>query len=140
MLTEENKAIIRRLNEEFWNKGKVEVLEEVFASNFLDHNAPPDSVPGLQGLKQFVSMFRAAFSDISSTIDDLMAEGDKVVWRWTFRGTQKDAVMGVPATGKQITFAGITIDRFADGQIVERWTQADFMGFMQQLGVIPATA
>ena len=138
MSTEEYKAIIRRLNERFWNKGNVEVLDEVFAPDFVDHNAPPGSTPGREGFKQFATMFRAAFSDISTTADDLITEGDKVAWRWTFRGAHKDTFMGVPATGKQITLTGISIDRFADGQIVERWTQADFPGLMQQLGVVPA--
>ncbi|MBI3944183.1 MAG: ester cyclase [Chloroflexi bacterium] len=138
MSTEENKALIRRLNEEFWIKGNAGILDEVFAPDFLDHTALPGSVPGREGLKQSITMFRAAFSDISDSIDDLIAEGDKVVWRWTFHGTQTDTVMGVPATGKQITFTGITIDRIANGRIIERWTQADYMGFMQQLGVIPS--
>jgi len=135
---EDNTSVIRRLNEEFWNKGNSEILDELFAPHFVDHNAPPGSVPGREGFKQFATMFRTAFSDISSTVDDLITEGDKAAWRWTFRGTHTDAVMGVPATGRQITFAGITIDRLAGGQIVERWTQADFLGMMQQLGVIPS--
>ena len=138
MSTEENKASIRWLNESFWNKGNAGVLDEVFAPDFLDHNAPPGSTPGREGFKQFATMFRAAFSDFSSTADDLIAEGDKVVWRWTFRGTHKDTFMGIPATGKQITMTGISIDRFAGGQIVERWTQVDLLGLMQQLGVVPA--
>jgi len=82
--------------------------------------------------------FRAAFSQPHTTIDDAIVEGDKVAWRWTFRGTHTGPLMGIPATGKAIAFTGITIDRVAGGKIVERWNQADFMGLMQQLGAIPA--
>jgi len=83
-------------------------------------------------------MFRAAFSDTQTTVDDAIAEGDKVAWRWTFRGTHTSPFMGIPATGKAITLTGITIDRVVGNQIVERWNQADFMGMMQQLSVTPA--
>ncbi len=100
--------------------------------------APPGSVPGREALKQFVTMFRAAFSDTQTTVDDAIAEGDKVAWRWTFRGTHTSPFMGIPATGKAITLTGITIDRVVGNQIVERWNQADFMGMMQQLSVTPA--
>lgn len=138
MATEEGRSVIRRLTEEFWNKGNPEVLDEVFASDFVDHNAPPGSTPGRDGFKQFATTFRTAFSDTSSTVDDLIAEGDKVAWRWTFRGTHTDTLLGIPATGRQITLTGITIDRLAGGRIVERWSQVDFLGMMQQLGALPA--
>jgi len=134
MTTEENKAVIRRLVKEYWNKGNVDVLDDVFAPDFLDHHAPPGLAPGREGLKQFVAMFRTAFSDISTTADDLIAEGDKVTWNWTMRGTHTNEFMGVPASGKKIAFSGITIDRFVNGQIAERWSQADFAGLMKQLG------
>ncbi len=137
-LQEQNKAVIRRLNKEVWNEGNVAVLDEVFAADFVDHTAPPGSTPGREGIKQLFTMFSAAFSDASATMNDLIAEGDKVAWRWTFRGTHIGPFMGIPATGKTITLTGITIDRFADGMIVERWNQADFMGLMQQLGMMSA--
>ena len=140
MSTEENKAIIRRLVEEFWNEGNADVMDEVFAADFVNHNPAPGSVPNREGTKQTNIAIRAAFSDSHTTIDDLIAEGDKVVWRWTFRGTHQGPLMGIPATGKQITFTGIVVDRMAGGRIVERWAQNDDLGMMQQLGVIPATA
>ena len=134
MTTEKNKAVIRRIVKEYWNEGNVNVLDDVFMPDFLDHNAPPGLTPGLEGLKQFVAMFRTAFSDISTSADDLIAEGDKVAWNWTMRGTHTSEFMGVPASGKKIAFSGITIDRFANGQIAERWRQVDFAGLMKQLG------
>lgn len=137
MTTEQNKAVIRRLNDEFWNKGNVSVVDDVVAADFVDHDTP-GKAPGREGLKQFIIPFRDAFSDIQSTVEDLIGEGDKITWRWTFRGTHSGPVMGIPATGKVITLTGITIDRIAGGQIVERWNQMDAMGMLQQLGVIPA--
>ena len=134
---EQNKAVIRRFDHEVWNEGNTAVLDQVFAADFVDRTAPPGSPPGREGVKQLVAMFGSAFSDASSTIDDLIAEGDKVVWRWTFRGTHTGPFMGVPATGKAITLSGITIDRVVGNQIVERWNQADFAGMMQQLNVTP---
>jgi steroid delta-isomerase-like uncharacterized protein len=138
MSTEKNKTIIHRLTKEFWNEGNTAVLDQVFAANFEDHSAPPGLAPGREGLKQMMLPFRAAFSDAHTIVNDVIVEGDKVVWRWTFRGTHTGALMGIPATNKTITFTGITIDRIAGDQIVERWNQADFMGLMQQLGVMPA--
>lgn len=138
MSTEENLAMIQRLTKEFWNDGKVAALDHVFAADFDDHSAAPGLAPGREGLKQMMLPFRAAFSQPQATVDDAIAEGAKVAWRWTFRGTHTGPFMDIPATGKTITFTGITIDRFADGQIVERWSQSDFMGLMQQLGAMPA--
>ena len=132
-LQEQNKAIIRRLVKELWNEGNAAVLDEVFAANFVDRTALPGSSSDREGLKQLVTMFSAAFSDTSTTVDDLIAEGDRVAWRWTFRGTHTGPLMGVPATGKAITLTGITIDRIVGDTIVERWNQADFSGMMQQL-------
>ncbi|MBI5291407.1 MAG: ester cyclase [Chloroflexi bacterium] len=139
-LQEQNKAVIRRLIQGVWNEGNAAVLDEVFAADFVDRTALPGATPGREGLKQLFTMFSAAFSDASSTIDDLIAEGDKVAWRWTFRGTHIGPFMGIPATGKTITLTGITIDRIAGNAIVERWNQADFAGMMQQLGAAPQTA
>jgi steroid delta-isomerase-like uncharacterized protein len=138
MGTEENKAVIRRLNEEFWNRGRAEVLDEVFAADFLDHNAAPGTPPGREGLKQVNLGIRAALPDIRTTVDELVAEGDKVVWRWSAEGTHQGPLMGIPASGKRVTFSGITIDRLVGGRIAERWNQMDALGLLQQVGAIPA--
>lgn len=138
MGTEENKAAIRRISDEFWNRGRAEVLDEVFAADVLDHAAAPGQPPGREGLKQINLGFRAAFPDVQMTIEDLLAEGDKVVWRWSVQGTHQGPLMGIPATGKRVTFGGISIDRFADGRIAERWLQIDMLGLLQQVGAVPA--
>jgi len=138
MSTEQNKAIIRRLMEGFWNAGDASVMEEVFAADFINHTPAPGSPPNREGLIQTNIAIRAAFSNSQSTIDDVITEGDKVAWRWTFHGTHTNALMGIPATGKQITFAGMVIDRIADSKIVERWAETDTLGMLQQLGAIPA--
>lgn len=138
MAAEDNKALIRRLVDDFWNKRDVTVFDDVFATRFVDHTPQPGSEGTKEGFRQLALALQAAFPDGRSSLDDLLAEGDKVGWRWTFRGTHQGQLMGMPATGKSITLTGITIDRFAGGQIVERWSQADNLGLLQQLGAIPA--
>lgn len=138
MSTEENKALIRRFNDEVWNKGNLGGIDELFASTWVGHNLPPGLAPGPEGLKQMAASFRAAFSDIRTVVDDQIAEGDRVAWRWTFRGTHTGEFMGIPPTGKEITLTGISIDRLAGGKLVERWDSVDTMSMLQQLGAIPA--
>ncbi|MBI4233560.1 MAG: ester cyclase [Chloroflexi bacterium] len=137
-MSEQNKAVVRRLVDGFWEKGDAKVMDEVFAANFIHRNPAPGAPPTREGLKQTNIMIRAAFSNGHTTVDDLVAEGDKVVWRWTFRATHTGPLMGIPATGRQITMTGIVVDRVVGGKIVERWDVSDVMGLMQQLGVIPA--
>ena len=122
---EENKAIVRRLIEEMWNQGKLEVIDEVF---------PPS---GIEGAKQIVTTFRTAFPDLHFTIEDQIAEGDKVTTRYTLTGTHTGEFMGIPPTGKQVTVTGMSISRIVDSKLVEEWDNVDTLGMMQQLGVIP---
>jgi steroid delta-isomerase-like uncharacterized protein len=136
MSTEENKAIMRRIFEVF-NTGNLALAEEVLAADIVDHQAPPGIEPGLAGFKQLVTMFRSAFPDIQMTIEDIMAEGDKVVTRSTMRGTHQGEFMGIPPTGKQFTATSIDIVRFAGGKGVEHWGNSDDLGMLQQLGIIP---
>ena len=138
MTTEENKAVVRRFTDEVWNTGNLAIIDELFASTWVGHDLPPGLAPGREGLKQMVGAFRAAFSDIRATVDDQIAEGDAVAWRWTFQGTHSGEFMGIPPTSKKITLTGISIDRLAGGKFVERWDSADTLGMMQQLGVISA--
>ena len=132
MSVEENKTDTRRAIEEFWNQGKIELLDEFWAPNYINHDPTNPEVRDLEGFKQWVIAARAAFPDLNVTIDDLIAEGDKVVTRWTVRGTQKGEFGKIPATGKQVTFTGITISRFADGKTVESWWSDDDLGLVQQ--------
>jgi predicted ester cyclase len=137
MSTEENKKIIRRLYEET-NKGNLAAMDEFFASNLVDHNPPsiPGLAPGLEGVKQSFAIFYNATPDGYHTIEDMIAEGDKVVVRITARGTHTGDLFGIPPTSKQLMMTGIAIYRIAGGRIVERWSEQDKLGLMQQLGVI----
>ena len=137
MSLEENKAIERRFFEEVVNKGELAIIDELCAANFVDHSAPPGIEPDREGYKQFFAMAHSAFPDFHSTLEDMFAEGDKVVQRFTARGTHKGEFMGIPPTGKQVTITGIAIDRIAGGKIVENWVNMDMLGMMVQLGVVP---
>ena len=137
MSVEENKANTRRAVEEFWNKGKMELLNEFWATNYVHHDPTNPEINDLEGFKQWVIMSRTAFPDLHVTIEDIIAEGDKVVTRWTVRGTHKGELGEIPPTGKEVTFTGITIDRFDGGKSVESWWNDDDLGLLQQLGVIP---
>jgi steroid delta-isomerase-like uncharacterized protein len=140
MSTEENKALIRRMYEEVHNQGNLDVLDEITATNFVDHNLAPGLQPGVDGVKQLFTMFHNAFPDFHVTIEDMIGEGDKVVSRLTMGGTHKDEFMGIPPTGKEVSVEVIDILRIAGGKAVERWGIFDQLGLMQQLGVGPVPA
>jgi steroid delta-isomerase-like uncharacterized protein len=133
MSTEENKALIRRWTEEGWNKGNFELAEEVFAPDMVSHNAPPGAASGFEGWKQGAMMLRSAFPDSKNTIEDMLAEGDRVAWRWSSTGTHQGPFFGVPPTGKQVSVTGTNIVRIAEGRIVELWQSWDALGLMQQI-------
>jgi steroid delta-isomerase-like uncharacterized protein len=139
MLTETNKTVARRYIEEVWSKGNLAVLNEIIAKDYV--SSGPGSLPGLptgpEGAKQLVAVYRNAFPDLRFTIDEQIAEGDKVMTRWTGHGTHQGELVGIPATGKSTTVTGIAVDRIADGKIAESWLVFDQFGLMQQLGVIP---
>lgn len=141
MSTEENKVTVRRTIEEGWNQGSVAVFDELNAPAFINHDPGTPDVRSKEDYKRWVTETRSAFPNLQITIEDLVAEEDQVAMRLTFRGTHTgDLVTPIPlpATGKQITISGITIVRLAGGKAVEVWSQEDTMGFLQQLGVIPA--
>jgi steroid delta-isomerase-like uncharacterized protein len=136
---EENKAVVQRFNElvgEVFRTGNVDALDEVFAPELVYHlpGAPPD----LQSFKRFLAMFRLACPDMRYTVEDMIAEGDKVVDRLTWQATHQGPFMGIPPTGNRLTVTEIHINRIAEGRIVERWAEVDRLGMMQQLGVIPS--
>lgn len=137
MSAEENKALVRRYVEEVVNQGNLDLLDEIFAPGFVEYGADTDQVSGVEDSKQFFDMLRSGFPDFQGTIEDLFAEGDKVVLRFTFRGTHQGEFMGIAPTAKQVTMSGIDIFRIADGKVVELWGQEDMLGIMQQLGAIP---
>jgi predicted ester cyclase len=137
MSAETNKETIRRFVEEV-NKGNFDALDEILASDVKDHQPLPPGLPsGLAGLKAFFNAQRTAFPDLKVTIDDITADGDKVWDRLTVRATNTGPFMGMPPTGKRVTFEVFDISRFAGGKVVEHWGVADNLGMMQQLGVVP---
>lgn len=135
MSAETNKAIVRRYIEQVFNERRPDLLEEFLAEDFESHT---ELAPGLEGAKQFYAISDAAFPDQQTTIEDVIAEGDKVVVRATFKGTHQGELIGIPPTGRTVILPWISILRLANGKIVEHWYQDDQMGLMQQLGVLPA--
>jgi steroid delta-isomerase-like uncharacterized protein len=137
MSTEQNKSIVRRWVEEGWNKGNPAVIDQLYAPDYIQHEPPPETVNSSDALKQYASMLLTAFPDLHLTIEDLIAEGDKVVWRLNSKGTHKGPFMGIPATGKIGSITGIVIFRLENSRIMEGWVNIDTLGLLQQLGVIP---
>ena len=139
MSTEQNKALVRQLVEEIFNRGNIGRADEFLAPDFVEREELPPGIPrDREGVKQLTTMLRSAFPDFKATIDDIVAEGDKVVIRQTWSGTQKGEFMGMPPTGKSISFGVIDIIRAANGKFVEHWGVMDSMLMMQQLGAMPA--
>jgi predicted ester cyclase len=136
-MSEENKALVRRWFAEL-DKGNDQIVDELVAIDYIDHNPPlPDMAPGREGVKQANALLRAAFPDARHTIEDQIAEGDKVVTRITARATFQGAILGIPPNGMLITIEGISIHRIAGGQFVEHWAVGDNLSLYQQLGAIP---
>jgi steroid delta-isomerase-like uncharacterized protein len=139
MSVEQNKALFHRLVEEVFNKGNVSTIDEFLAPNFVEREVlPPGTPSGREGVKQLTMMFRTAFPDFNVSIDDMIAEGDKIVARTTWSGTQKGEFMGIPSSGKRVSFDVIDIIRISEDKGVEHWGVMDSSALMQQLGVIPA--
>jgi steroid delta-isomerase-like uncharacterized protein len=137
MSAEESKTIVRRLLEDPWTD--LDVVDALVDESYVGHDPSlPEELHGPQGVKDNVSMFRAAYSDARITVDDQIAEGDTVASRWTGRGTHDGELMGVPASGKQVTVSGIVVSRVANGKVVEEWTNWDTLGMLRQIGAIPA--
>ncbi len=137
MSAEENKALVERFVEEFWNEGRLSIADELMAPDAQIH-LPTGDVVDVDGLKGFAGAFRGSFPDWHSTFEELVAEGDRVAERWTGRGVHRGELMGIPPTGRRVEAPGSVFYRIVDGKIVELWGQLDMMSVMQQLGVIAA--
>ena len=135
-LAESNKALVRRFYEEI-DKGNIAVLDELVAEDYLDHNPPPfpGLAPGREGLKEAFRLFEHATPG-HHQIDDQIAEGDKVVTRLTSIGRHEGDLPGAPRSGNDLKMTSITIHRIANGKLVEKWSEKDAVGFLQQLGVV----
>ena len=137
MSAEENKAIVRRFVDEVQSAGNIDVIDELCSPEFVNHSAPPGMPANCEGVKIVTAMFRQAFPDSYFTVEDMVAEGEKVATRKTFRGTHQGEFMGIPPTGQKVSVGLMDIVRIADGKVVEHWSMGDNLGMMQQLGVIP---
>jgi predicted ester cyclase len=142
MSAEDNKAVVRREVEELYNHtGNLDVADEIFSPDYVSYEPTSGETRGIEGARQFAATFREAFPDLQCTIDDMVAEGDKVVMRFRGSGTHQGETEAFgPATGKRMEMTGITIKRLSEGKIVEAWTNFDALGTMQQLGLIPEAA
>jgi len=133
-MSEANKDLIRRYQDAY-NAMELDHLEELLHPDWQSNNWPDDVMPqSIENAKVMHRMFKEAFPDLHVTTEDLIAEGDTVVHRWTVRGTHKGEVIGLAPTGREVTAGGISLFRIADGRIVEHWAYADELGFLDQLG------
>jgi len=140
-MSELNKNVVRRLFEEVWNKGNLPVADELFSPNYARHDSStPDVGRGPESEKKRATLYRTAFPDLRLTVEDIIAEGETVMARWSCRGTHKGDLSGIAPTGKQFTISGITVGRLANGKIAESYVNWDALGLMQQLGVVPQLA
>jgi steroid delta-isomerase-like uncharacterized protein len=138
MSAEELKARLERFAQEAWHQGNLAVIDELMAAGFVLHD-PVSPIHGPEAFKQYVAGVRLAFPDLQFTIDDIFAEGNRAVARWTFRGTHKGQSpnSGIPRTGKQVSFSGVSIYHMVGGKIVEEWSTMDTLGMLKELGVTP---
>jgi steroid delta-isomerase-like uncharacterized protein len=138
-MSEENKALVRRYFEEVWDKGNLDLIDELFTTNFVRYGptGTEGEVRGLEGFKGLVSMYRSALPDLQVPIEDLIAEGDRVVSRFTARGTHQGELMGNAPTDNQVSVTGILIDRVSGGKIEEEWVDYDTLHLLQQIGGVP---
>jgi steroid delta-isomerase-like uncharacterized protein len=138
MSAEGNKAIVRRFWG-VWEEGNIDLVDELLAPDYINHTpASPDQPTGPEGVKGVVAMFRSAIPDLRVVVEDMIAEGDKVVVRYTLEGTHEGELFGVPPTGQRLNIKSIAVERVSDGKIREHWRVTDSLDMMQQLGVIPA--
>ncbi|HVP20994.1 MAG TPA: ester cyclase [Anaerolineaceae bacterium] len=128
---------IRRIFDEAFNVGNLEVVDEVLAPDHHTHITIGGAPNGPQGLKLMIAIYRTAFPDLLCTVDDEIVEGDRVAARWTMRGTHKGLFLGNQPTGRPVEIQGMIFARLGNGRMVEDWTLIDHMGILQQIGVIP---
>ena len=137
MSTEENKALLRRAWDDIYGRGRLDSIEEFVMDDVVAHE-PDGDVRGVEDFRRYLTAYLAAFPDTNATFDDVIAEGDKVVSRYTVRGTHEGATKEYgPPTGRQIVIEGITIYHFKDGKLAEMWDRYDNLAVLQQLGLMP---
>jgi predicted ester cyclase len=132
------KTKLERIPLEILNQGRYELIDEIYAPDFVEHYEQPGVPPTREGFKQFAMAYRAAFPDLHYTVEDAIEAGDKIVHRLSASGTMKGDFLGMPATGRRATWSEIHIGRVADGRLVEHWGLVDQLGLFVQLGIVPA--
>ena len=138
MSAQDNKTLVRRFVDEVQSGGNINLIDEICSPEFVNHSAPPGVPADCEGIKIVTAMFRGAFPDSYFTVEDMIAEGDKVATRKTFHGTHEGEFMGIPPSGRSVSMGLIDIVRISDRRVVEHWSMGDSLGLMQQLGVIPS--
>ena len=133
-MSEANRAVVDRFGEEVWNKGNLAAVDELVAGDFVGYGPGRGITRGPEALKRAVNRMRTAFPDLLFVVEDTVAEGDKVVTRWTGQGTHRGEWRGIAPSGRVVTFTGIAIRRLADGKIAERWVNVDYTGLLRQIG------
>lgn len=138
-MAEDLKALVRRMNDEVMTQGKLEVIDEIVADDFVEHQEFPGMTPDKEGLRATMAMFRDAFPDLKVETLGVVTEGDEVWCHSLATGTHQGELMGIPATGKTVSIAMIDRVRVRDGKAIEHWGVSDDLGMMTQLGVVPET-
>jgi steroid delta-isomerase-like uncharacterized protein len=134
------KQLAQRWFSEVMNEGNEDVIDELCAENFVDHDPLPGTGPDRQGIHDFVKLIRSAFPDLETTVDEMIVEGDRIAVRSTFRGTHEGDFMGIAATGKKVEVSNYDFVRFENDQAAEHWGTIDSAALMEQLGAVPAGA
>lgn len=136
MSAQQNIEIQKRWGKEVASEGKLDVLDEILAPDFVDHDPAPDQPPGRDGLKEFFRSFRKSFPDLETEVNEMFANDDHVALRYTIRGTHRGEFMGIAPTGRRIEAAAMQIARFENGKVKERWGITDQLGILNQLGAV----
>ena len=136
-MSEDNRALVGRFVEEAFNRGNLDVANEIYASGFVSYESAGPVERSPEYVKGFVKGYRDAFPDGRATVEAVISESDRVAYRWSFRGTHEGELMGIPPTGERVTITGITVDRLSGGKIEEEWNIFDQLGLLRQLGVAP---
>lgn len=139
MTEESNKALVRRLYEEVFERGNMAVVDELVAPDQVNHNSMPGQPQGSASVKFVAGLFRTALPDLKTTIVKLVAEGDKVMIHTIDSGTHNGPLMGIPPSGQRVAVPAVAIFRIEDGKIVERWGAVDMVDAMRQLGLVGGT-
>lgn len=138
MSVEQNKSTVRRVFEEVFGKGDVNLISQFVDRNFVSHDpSMPQEIKGHEGFSNFVTSLRNSFPDMQMKVEDVFGEGDRVALRWSCTGTHKGEFGSFPASGKRTKVTGTDIFRFSGGKIVENWSHWDALGLMQQIGAVP---